>query len=163
MGELKLMLKKGNKICFISSSGGHLTQLLNVVHSLESYPLCLITEKNATTIDLSQKYKAYYLLQQDRKNHMFLFIFLANLIRSIYFYLSIRPKIIISTGAGCVVPFCFISKLFNTKIVYIESFAKVKTPTITGKLIYKIANRFYIQWPELKKYYPKAIYKGIIY
>ena len=29
--------------------------------------------------------------------------------------------------------------------------------------VYKFADEFYIQWEELKKYYPKAIYKGGIY
>ncbi|WP_307816097.1 hypothetical protein [Thermobrachium celere] len=41
-----------------------------------------------------------------------------------------------------------------------ESFAKVNTPNLSGKLIYPIADLFIVQWPELLKFYPKAKYLG---
>ena len=52
---------------------------------------------------------------------------------------------------------------FGKKLIFIESYAKVKTPTLTGKLLYPFADRFYVQWRELLEYYPKAQYVGGIY
>ena len=49
------------------------------------------------------------------------------------------------------------------KLIYIESFAKVTSPTETGKLLYKFADQFYVQWKPMLKFYPKAIYLGGIY
>lgn len=49
------------------------------------------------------------------------------------------------------------------KLIYIESFAKVTSPTETGKLLYKFADRFYVQWESMLKFYPKAKYLGGIY
>ena len=49
------------------------------------------------------------------------------------------------------------------KVIYIESFAKINSPTITGRIIYKFADDFYVQWEEMKKFYPKAHYDGEIY
>ena len=73
------------------------------------------------------------------------------------------PDIIISTGALSTIPMCLLGKVFRKKIIFIESFAKVNSPTLTGKLIYKIADQFYVQWEEMLDIYPKAIYKGGIY
>ena len=54
-------------------------------------------------------------------------------------------------------------KIFKRKIIFIESFAKVNSPTLTGKLVYKFADRFYVQWEEMKEFYPNALYEGGIY
>jgi hypothetical protein len=58
---------------------------------------------------------------------------------------------------------CLLCKLFGKKLIYIESFAKVTSPTETGKLMYKFADRFYVQWESMLEIYPNAIYLGGIY
>ena len=58
---------------------------------------------------------------------------------------------------------CLIGKLFKKKLIFIESFAKVNSPTLTGKLLYKFADQFYVQWEQMKEHYPNAIFKGGIY
>ena len=54
------------------------------------------------------------------------------------------------------IPICLISKLMGKKLIYIESFAKVTSPTETGKLLYKFADQFYVQWKPMLKFYPKG-------
>lgn len=54
-------------------------------------------------------------------------------------------------------------KLCRKKLIYIESFAKVTSATQTGKLLYKFADRFYVQWESMLNVYPDAIYMGGIY
>lgn len=58
------------------------------------------------------------------------------------------------------IPLCLIAKLFGKKLIYIESFAKVSSPTETGRFLYKFADRFYVQWKPMLQFYPKAIYLG---
>ena len=48
-------------------------------------------------------------------------------------------------------------------VVYIESFAKVSSPTLSGKLLYRFADRFYVQWETMREFYPKAVCLGGIY
>ena len=47
----------------------------------------------------------------------------------------------------------------------IESFAKRTSPTVTGKMIYKLHaySVFVVQWETMLKFYPKAVYWGGIY
>ena len=88
---------------------------------------------------------------------------MANTLKSIKIFFKERPDVIISTGALSTIPMCVFAKVLKKKIIFIESFAKVTSPTLTGKLIYKFADQFYVQWEQMKECYPKAIFKGGIY
>jgi UDP-N-acetylglucosamine:LPS N-acetylglucosamine transferase len=74
-----------------------------------------------------------------------------------------RPDLIISTGAAVAVPFFYIGKLYGAKLIYIEVFDRIDKPTVTGKLVYPIVDKFIVQWEEMKKVYPKAINMGSIF
>ena len=151
------------QVCLISSSGGHLAQIKQLAPIISKYNSFFITEKNLSTSNLRESYKTFYLKQQDRKQKLFILLLLLNFITSLKIFLKEKPKVIISTGAGCVIPFCLIGKIFGAKIIFIESFAKVNSPTVTGRIIYLFANEFYVQWEEMKKFYPNATYKGALY
>ena len=58
---------------------------------------------------------------------------------------------------------CLIGKIFGSKVIYIETFANIHTKTITGRLIYKVADLFVVQWESMLELYPKATYGGWIY
>ena len=80
-----------------------------------------------------------------------------------FIYMKEKPDVVICTGVLAMIPICLISKIMGKKLVYIESFAKVTSPTETGKLLYKFADQFYVQWKPMLEVYPKAIYLGGIY
>ena len=84
-------------------------------------------------------------------------------VKSIIIFLQEKPDIVITTGVLAMIPLCLIAKLFGKKLIYIESFAKVSSPTETGRFLYKFADRFYVQWKPMLQFYPKAIYLGGIY
>lgn len=148
-------------IVFISSTGGHWSQILELNKEMKELKNCyFITEFNET----SKNHKdTFYLTQQDRKSKYFFFTLIRNSLKSFKYYKSIKPKVVISTGAGAVIPFLLIAKLGGSKIIFIESFAKVNTPTLTGKIVYNFADSFFVQWDDLLKYYKKAEYKGKVY
>jgi UDP-N-acetylglucosamine:LPS N-acetylglucosamine transferase len=74
-----------------------------------------------------------------------------------------KPDVIICTGVLAMIPLCLICKLFGKKLIFIESFAKVTSPTRSGKLLYRFADQFYVQWPQMLEVHPNAIYVGGIY
>jgi UDP-N-acetylglucosamine:LPS N-acetylglucosamine transferase len=71
-----------------------------------------------------------------------------------------KPRLILSTGAGPVVPFMLIGKLFGIPTVFIETLARVRAPSLTGRIMYRLANRFFYQWKSLSPSFPKATYGG---
>ena len=80
----------------------------------------------------------------------------------VYFILE-RPTTVITTGAGASYPTCLFARLFRRRIIYVESFAKLDSESVTGKMVYPFANYFFVQWPEMRKVYPHAIYSGTVY
>jgi len=153
------------KVLFISSTGGHLSELLQLKPLFKKYNSYLITEKTKSTVGLKEKYESVNYLVYGTKDHKFSYIFkfTYNIIKSFILYLKIRPEVIVTTGTHTAVPICYIGKLLGSKIIFIETFANSKTKTLSGKLIYPIANTFVVQWKEMLELYPKAIYAGWIY
>lgn len=74
-----------------------------------------------------------------------------------------KPDLIISSGAAVAVPFFYIGKLMGAKVVYIEVFDRYNKPTLTGKLVYPIADKFIVQWEEEKKSIPKQLIWGVFF
>lgn len=154
---------KKKKICLISSSGGHFEQLLMLRKLSEDYDTFIVTEK--TKYNKKDKKIKYYVSQVNRKEVLFIFKMLLITIKSFFIFIKERPDVIISTGVLSAIPMLFIGHIFKKKVIYLESFAKISSPTMTGNLIYKkhIADQFYVQWESMKEFYPNAIYKGGIY
>ena len=150
------------RICFIASTGGHLDQLMRLKPIMEKYNSFIVTEKTKYKL-INNTNKIYYLYQVNRFERTWILKMMINAIISLYIFLIKRPDIVISTGALATIPMCIISKIFRRKLIFIESFAKINSPTLTGKLLYRFADEFYVQWEEMLKIYPKAIFKGGIY
>ena len=154
------------KVLFISSTGGHLSEMMQLKPMFKKYNYHIITEYTDSTKNLSKTYegKVDYLVY-GTKDHLFSYIFKFsfNILKSFYLYFKIRPKYIVSTGTHTAVPMCYIGKLFGSKIIFIETFANSKTKTLSGKLVYPIANLFIVQWESMLKLYPKAVLGGWIY
>ncbi len=74
-----------------------------------------------------------------------------------------RPNLIISSGAAVAVPFFYLGKLFGAKLIYIEVFDRIDKPTMTGRMVYPIVDKFIVQWDEQKKVYPKAVNFGSVF
>lgn len=156
------MNEKNLKVCFCSSSGGHFEQLMMLKPLMDEYDSYIITEKIGYDVRVDD-IPVKYVLQINRTDKLFVFKFLFNIIKSFGIIITNRPNLIISTGALASVPIMIWTKIFGGKVIYIESFAKIDNPTISGKISYKFADQFYVQWENMKKFYPNAICKGGIY
>ena len=150
------------KICFIASTGGHFEQLMMLKPLMDKYKSFIVTEKTSYSV-INDNRRVYYLKQVNRHEKTFIFKMILNNFTSIKIFLKEKPDIIISTGALATIPMCMLAKVMKKKIIFIESFAKVTSPTLTGKLVYKFADQFYVQWESMLSIYPKAIYLGGIY
>lgn len=150
------------KICFTASTGGHFEQLMMLKPLMDKYDSFIVTEKTGYSV-IKDNRKIYYLNQVNRHEKTFVFKMITNAFKSFKIFLREKPDVIISTGALATIPMCIFAKILKKKVIFIESFAKVTSPTLTGKLVYKFADQFYVQWEQMKEHYPNAIYKGGIY
>ena len=148
------------KICLVGSSGGHLSHLYALKPfwaDKERFWVTFNKEDATQTLCNETMYPCYF-----PTNHN-----LKNLIRNTFLAIKVlrkeRPDLIISSGAAVAVPFFYIGKLLGAKTVYIEVFDRIDKPTLTGRLVYPITDRFIVQWEEMKQVYPKAINLGSIF
>lgn len=157
------------RVLFIASTGGHLNELLQLSPIFNNYDYSLITERTKSNMGLSKKYpnRVHYLISGTYTSLLakitYPFKFFANCVKSLYFFLKIKPDVIVSTGAHNTVPMCYIAHFFKKKVIFIETFANSEGPTKSGKLVYPIADKFIVQWESMLEFYPNAIYEGWIY
>lgn len=154
--------KTKKKICLIASSGGHLEQIKQLKEIYSKYDCFYVTTRTKATEQISKKH--YLVSDLVRKNKA---VMMCRMIRmsleQLRIFVKEKPDIILTTGAAVAIPMCLLGKIFHRKVIYIESFARMTTPNKTGLLIYKFADLFIVQWKEMKKYYPHAVYGGSIY
>lgn len=148
------------KICLVGSSGGHLTHLYQLKKFWENKNRFWVTfdKEDARSILENEKvYNCYYPTNRNLKN----------LIKNTFVAFKVlrkeKPDIIISSGAAIAVPFFYLGKIFGAKTVYIEVFDRIDKPTLTGKLVYPVTDKFIVQWEEMKKVYKKAENFGSIF
>ena len=68
---------------------------------------------------------------------------------------------ILSTGAGPVVPFALVGRLFfGTRVVFVETITRIERPSLTGRIMYYLAHDFFYQWEGLRRFFPKGRYGG---
>lgn len=128
---------KKKKVMFISSTGGHLNELLQLSPLFEKYDYHIITEKDKTNEYLKEKYgKKVIYLPYGTRSHLikYIFIYFYLILKTIFLYFKIRPKVIVTTGTHTAGPMCYLGKLFGSKIIYIETFANINKKTATRKI-----------------------------
>lgn len=149
------------KVIFAASSGGHLTELLKVQELFNEYDYLLVTEMTDVTRELKDKYNMKYVDYGPNKNKIkYWWTIFKNLAKAIGIVAKFRPDTVVSTGAQVGGFFCYIGKFFGAKVVYIETMAKINELSGTGHNVYKIADKFYVQWKSLEDKYEKAEYIG---
>ncbi len=163
---VRLTYRKGKKyIIFTSSAGGHYTQLNLIMKNIKL--------DDFTHIKLTERVKyqdkepnTKYLIHSSRAQKKYPLKTIINIIITMRVYAKVRPKYIISTGVHSTILLMTVASAYKpVKTIYIESFAKITSATMTGDFIYKhnLADLFIVQWPDMLDIFPKAVFGGGVY
>lgn len=154
--------KKNKKVLFVCNKGGHYSQILELKPLMLRYDSYVLTEKTNADEDLKGYAQAMSMKNYRVMNHK-LYNFVKSLFKCGKIWKKIKPQYIISTGSAFALPMFIIGKLFGSKLIYIESRARVYAASRSGRLLSKICDKLLVQWPEMKKVYgEKAEYYGIL-
>ena len=137
------------KICLTCSAGGHLTQIRKLEKFYRKYDYFFVTFFSKPIEELAKRERFYFVKDPGRN----LFKFLINTLQSLKVLLREEPDVIISTGAGVAIAMCWWGRIFGKKVIFIEDWCVVDKPSLSGRMVYPIANLFIIQWEQLQKYY----------
>lgn len=147
------------KIILVCSHGGHLTETIQLLPALSRHELVFATYHSARDEEVQKLGRAYF-----TKN---IGLNLWRMLKAFSWAWSIlrreNPDVLLSLGAEIAVPFFYIGKLFDIHTIFIESWCRVESLSITGRMVYPIANVFLVQWPQLLKVCgPRARYEGAV-
>jgi len=145
------------KVCIVSSCGGHLTEVRMLQPLYENYEhFYVLNDKTLLPDDM--KGKTFFIRHAERN-----WLVLMNFYEAWKILRRERPDILLSTGAGPVVPFAIVARMFfKTQVVFIETITRINKPSLTARIMYHFSHKFYYQWEELKPYFPKATFCGTV-
>ncbi len=142
------------KVCLACSHGGHLTEMLQLLEAFDGHDTFYFCYDAETTRSLENAYRVPNMARNPVE-------FVRNLARLVLMFRREQPGLVVSTGAEIAIPIAIISKLYRVPIIYIECGAQVAHPSFTGRLMYWLADAFYVQWRELNGVYgPRARFRG---
>jgi UDP-N-acetylglucosamine:LPS N-acetylglucosamine transferase len=147
------------RICIVCSQGGHFTETLQIFEAFEGHEFFLVTHHSSRE-DEALAIARTYLMRNPGAN---LLLMMLTSILAIRILLCERPDCIVSLGAEIAVPFFYIGKLLRIKTIFIESWCRIDNLSLTGKLVYPVADHFWVQWPQLLALCgPKAQHWGAV-
>jgi beta-1,4-N-acetylglucosaminyltransferase len=146
-------------ICLVGSSGGHLAQLLALEEFWKNHNRFWVTFDKPDARSALRQERTYWCYFPTNRN-------ITNLIRNSALAFRIiyneKPALILSTGAGAAVPYFVLARIFRIPSVFIEVFDRIDSPTLTGRIVYYLATRFYVQWEKQREFYPRAELVGAL-
>lgn len=148
---------KAPRVILLGAGGGHLTEALLAVDGVRMKRIvatfCLPHTRD------SLKGEVVYCLVDP---HGDMLKYMKNLFQSLWMVMRVRPHAVLSSGGGMTIAACLISKFVGARLIYVESGARVHTLSRTGRLLYRFADIFIVQWKPLAEQYPKAVYGGAL-
>lgn len=147
-------------VLLVCSTGGHLLQLVALREAWEGRTRAWVTFDKSDARSLLRGEPVAFAYGPTNRN-------IPNLLRNLRLarrlVAELRPKIVVTTGAGVAVPFAWIARLRGAKVVYVESFTRIDGPSLSCRMIAPVAARIYAQWPELADSYRRATYRGNVF
>jgi UDP-N-acetylglucosamine:LPS N-acetylglucosamine transferase len=135
-------------VLIVCSSGGHLLQMHELREAWQPFERVWVTFDKSDARSLLRGEQVLHAFSPTNRN-------IPNFLRNLRLAWRVvrreRPAAVLSTGAGVAVPFAWIGRLHGAKVVYVESFTRMDDLSLSGRMIAPVAERFYVQWPELAK------------
>ncbi|MFO0745646.1 MAG: hypothetical protein U1F43_08230 [Myxococcota bacterium] len=134
------------KVALVSSIGGHLAELLELVPVLEELGAEPVWIQNDDSPVLPADVPAWIVQHAERDRRVF-----SNVLEFAAIFARERPDAMLSLGAGPAVPAALIARLAGIPVFYVEPSSAVTEPTLTGRLMRWLTGERWAQWPEVAR------------
>jgi UDP-N-acetylglucosamine:LPS N-acetylglucosamine transferase len=147
-------------LLLVCSTGGHLIQLVALRDAWERFTRAWVTFDKSDARSLLEHERVYFAHGPTNRSIKNL---LRNLLVAWRVVRDVRPRVLITTGAGIAVPFAWVARLRGARVVYVESLARIEGPSLSYRLIAPVAEQRYVQWPELAQALPSTRFVGNVF
>jgi beta-1,4-N-acetylglucosaminyltransferase len=140
-----------SRILIVSSAGGHLDEVLLAAPELHRHEVILVVNERCD-LPAFPFVRVYRICHAERDWKV-----AKNFAEAASILLAEDPDFVLSAGAGPAVPFAILAKaLGRAHVVFIETAAAVTEPSLTGRLMYWLADDFFYQWKGVSRYFPRG-------
>lgn len=157
------------KILVALGEGGHTKETLTLVDMLGDdleFGYLVVQDDEVSERKIRRPGPVFYVLRPRDKQHRLLHD-VTKTLRSAWdswrALARFRPDALLSSGPSVAVPVCVLARLARRKVIFVETGSRITGLSLTGRIMYYVANLFFVQWPELRKRYPRSIYAGRLF
>jgi hypothetical protein len=151
-------MKPPERILLVASPGGHLLQMLALEPAWNGLTRRWVTLERPDAIHLLADENVVFAYGPTTRN-------IPNLLRNLRLAWrtigDYQPDVILSTGAALAVPFFLVGRLRRRRLVYVESLTRVNALALSGRLVYPLADVFFVQWREAVRR-RRTVYAGSV-
>lgn len=180
----KSPLTLSGSIMILLGSGGHTGEMLRMLAPVPLHTCSrtwVVSSGDSTSLEKAKKYEEslgsgssqYMQLPRARRVGEPLFLSLCSTLVSLaatagQIWKLGAPDVLLVNGPGTCVVLAYVMffmkfvGLARTRIIYVESLARVNRLSVSGRLVLPVANRFIVQWKPLAEAYHRAEYHGIL-
>jgi len=157
------------RIMVALGEGGHTKETLTLVDMLGDdldYGYLIVQDDEVSERKIRRSGPVYYVLRPRDKEHRLLHDIIKTLRSAWDSWRALdqfRPDAVLSSGPSVAVPVCVLARLSGRKVIFVETGSRITALSLTGRIMYHVAHLFFVQWPELRKRYPRAIYAGRLF
>ena len=142
------------KLAIISSCGGHLSEIRALLPVYSRYEHFYVVN-DRIELPEDMKGRTYFIHHSERD-----WKFFVNLWEAWTILRRERPRLLLSTGAGPIVPFSLVARMLGIRVLFVEIGNQVVKPSVSGRIMHVLADRFYYQWKTLERFFPRGVYGG---
>ena len=149
------------KLLLACTSGGHLSTMCRLKRFWGMHSRVWVTDLHFNSSNsLPTNEEVYYLPYQAPRD---IFSLLWNIPKIVRIMIGEKPDMVISTGASIAIGFAILAKLFRKRFIYIESISRSTDISLTGKVVYLLADEFFVQNPNLCNKYTRVSFQGYVH
>ena len=154
------------RVLIVLGSGGHTKEMVRLVELMgrrHEYSYLVAADDELSLQKIRVPGPVHRVVRPRWKNAPLPLVILRTLVSATQALLALvrtRPRAIISSGPGPAVPASLLAKILGIKVIYIETGSRIFALSSSGKILYRVADLFFVQWEELLPLCPRAIYAG---
>lgn len=145
------------RVCLAASPGGHMALLRAVAGAFEGCERTWVTGGSSQADALHSSGEDVRLLEAWARDAPGLQTARANLRGAWRVVRDARPELVVTSGAGLVVPFALLARARGARLALVETTARVTGASLSGRILAPPASAVLVQWPELAQAYRGAV------
>lgn len=166
--SLSQVTNKELTLLAVYGEGGHRREMTQLLSYLAKQPIAVVSI-GPQTLDLPQNcrsvahFKVKDIRHKDKRWRTFIAlipVLLVLMAQSLLVWRKFSLAGVVSTGPGLsIIPLLFL-RLVGVKTIFVETYCRFNTRSLTGRVMSKIAHRFLVQNKDQLMLYPDAEYCG---